>query len=81
MSKVTDSITSKIWWKAAGTRALKTVAQGALGAIGGTALFTGVSWEIVLSTAALSGIISLLTSIAGLPEIDLKENDEDAANE
>lgn len=58
------------WCKAAGIRALKTVAQSAIGAIGAAACLGDVSWPLVVSTAALSGILSLLTSIAGLPECD-----------
>lgn len=59
----------KIWLKAAGVRAIKTVAQGALGAIGGAVLFGEVNWLVVGSTALLAGVMSLLTSIAGLPEV------------
>lgn len=59
----------KKWFKAAGVRALKTVAQSALGALGGCALFSEVDWRVVGSTALLAGIYSLLTSIAGLPEL------------
>lgn len=64
--KNTDFIT---WAKAAGIRAIKTVAQSAIGAVGAAAVFSEVDWKIVASTALLSGILSLLTSVAGLPEI------------
>lgn len=57
------------WFKAAGIRAIKTVAQTALATIGTTAMFTEVNWIIVASTAGLAGILSLLTSLAGLPEV------------
>ena len=57
------------WLKAAGIRALKTVAQAAIGTIGSTALFTEVDWRVVISAAALAGVVSLLTSLAGLPEV------------
>lgn len=61
---------SRAWWKAAGVRALRTVAQAALGVIGGSALTMGeVNWLAVASTAALAGIVSLLMSLAGLPEV------------
>ena len=61
---------SKAWWKAAGIRAIRTVAQAALGVIGGSALTLGeVNWLAVVSTAALAGIVSLLMSLAGLPEV------------
>ncbi|MGI6014378.1 MAG: holin [Oscillospiraceae bacterium] len=60
---------SKTWLKAAGIRALKTVAQTAIATIGTAAALDGVNWVAVLSASALSGILSLLTSIAGLPEL------------
>lgn len=59
----------KSWWKAAGIRAIKTVAQTAVATIGTAVLIEEVSWIAVLSASVLSGILSLLTSIAGLPEI------------
>lgn len=60
---------NKKWVKAAGIRAIKTVAQGALGAIGSAAMFSQVDIKVVVSTALLAGIVSLLTSVAGLPEV------------
>ena len=60
----------KEWIKAAGIRAVRTVAQSAVAAIGTTALFSEVDWKIVASTALLSVVLSLLTSIAGLPEVE-----------
>ena len=57
------------WWKAAGIRAIKTVAQTALATIGTSAVISEVNWLIVASASALAGILSLLTSIAGLPEV------------
>ena len=59
----------KSWLKAAGMRALKTVAQTAIAAIGGAAIFSEVNWLAVASSAVLAGILSLLTSVAGLPEV------------
>jgi len=59
------------WLKWAGIRALKTVAQAAIAAIGSTAVFTEVNWAVVGSTALLAGVLSLLTSIAGIPEENL----------
>ena len=61
---------TKNWWKAAGIRAVKTVAQAAVAAIGTTAMLSQVDWLVVGSTALLSGVLSLLTSIAGLPEVE-----------
>ncbi|MBR3842557.1 MAG: hypothetical protein IKM38_04710 [Christensenellaceae bacterium] len=59
----------KKWAKAAAVRAVKTVAQTAVGVIGAGALITEVNWLTVGSAAALAGIVSLLTSVAGLPEV------------
>ncbi len=59
----------KKWIKAAGVRAIKTVAQAAIGTIGSSALFSEVDWKIVVSASLLAGILSLLTSVAGLPEV------------
>ena len=61
---------TKNWWKAAGIRAVRTVAQAAVAAIGTTAMLSEVDWLVVGSTALLSGVLSLLTSIAGLPEVE-----------
>lgn len=61
------------WLKAAGIRAIKTVAQSAIGAIGASVIMSEVDWCVVASTAALSGIVSILTSIAGLPEVNVPE--------
>ena len=58
------------WWKAAGIRALKTVAQTAIASIGTAAVMTEVNWPFVISASALAGILSLLTSLAGIPEVD-----------
>lgn len=61
---------TKRWWKAAGIRAIKTVAQTAIGCIGASTVLAEVSWPVVLSAAALAGLVSLLTSVAGLPELE-----------
>lgn len=59
----------KKWFKAAGIRAIKTVAQTAVATIGTSAIIADVNWAIVVSASILAGVISLLTSIAGLPEV------------
>lgn len=60
---------NKTWFKAAAIRALKTVAQTAIATIGTTALVSEVNWVVIASASALAGILSILTSIAGLPEV------------
>lgn len=62
----------RTWAHAAGIRAVKTVAQAAIAAVGTTAILTEVNWTVVAATAALAGVLSLLTSVAGLPETDEK---------
>ncbi len=62
----------KTWAKAAGIRAIKTVAQSAIAMIGTAAVMAEVDWKMVVSAAVLAGIISMLTSIAGLPELTTK---------
>lgn len=61
---------NKKWLKAAGIRAVKTTAQAAIGGIGAATALGGVNWTLAVSTAVLAGIVSVLTSVAGLPEID-----------
>lgn len=60
----------KRWIKAAGIRALKTVAQTAIATIGTSAALSQVDWLLVASASALAGVLSLLTSVAGLPEVE-----------
>lgn len=59
----------KLWAKAAAVRAVKTMAQGAVALLPAAATITAVDWQTVLGTAALMGIASVLTSLAGLPEV------------
>lgn len=63
-------IFTKQWFKAAGVRALKTVAQTAIATIGTSAVICSVDWKVVISASILAGFVSILTSIAGLPEIE-----------
>ncbi len=62
--------TLKKWLKAAGVRAIKTIAQTAIATIGTSAVMADVNWLMVGSASILAGVLSLLTSIAGLPEVD-----------
>ncbi len=64
------NVLNKKWWKAAGIRALKTVCQTAVGIIGTSILLSEVNWVAVASASALAGIVSLLTNLSGLPELD-----------
>lgn len=63
-------IFTKKWWKAAGIRAIKTFSQTAAAMIPVAALLSEINWLEVLSAATLAAILSLLTSLAGLPEVD-----------
>lgn len=74
-------LTSKSWWRAAGIRALRTVAQTALATIGTTALIENVNWIAVVSASVLAGILSLLTSLSGLPEVEEETVEEADHNE
>lgn len=60
---------TKLWWKAAAVRAVKTVAQTAVATIGTAAMLDEVNWLMVGSAALLAGVLSLLTSVGGLPEV------------
>lgn len=69
-------ITCRKWINAAINRAIRTVAQAALGAIGTTAVFYEVDWKLIGGTALLAGVISILTSLSGLPECNEVETIE-----
>ncbi len=70
----------KDFWKAAGIRAIRTVAQTAIATIGTATVMESVPWYMVLSASVLSGLLSLLTSVAtGLPEVEVEE-DADGQN-
>lgn len=66
-------LTNKKWWAAAGVRALKTIAQTAVATIGTSVLISDINWVAVVSASAVAGLLSILTSVAGLPEVDNKE--------
>ena len=67
---------NKKWLKAAGVRAVKTMAQTAVALIGTTLVISEVDWMTVASASVLAGLLSILTSIAGLPEVEGDELDE-----
>ena len=69
------SVDTKKWIKASAVRAVKTMAQTAVATIGTSAVMGDVNWLMVVSASALSGIISILTSVAGIPEVEGKENE------
>lgn len=59
----------KNWWKAAGVRAVKTIAQTAVATIGASSVLSQVDWLTVVSASILAGVLSVLTSVSGLPEV------------
>lgn len=68
-----NNLSNPKWWAAAGIRALKTMAQTAIATIGTSAVMSSVDWKMVASASLLAAILSLLTSLAGLPEVDNAE--------
>ena len=67
----------KQWLKAAAVRAIKTIAQTAVATIGTSAMMSSVDWRVVISASLLAGVLSLLTSVAGLPEIKQGDKKEE----
>lgn len=61
------------WFKAAGIRAIKTVCQTAVALIPASAMISQVDWQVVLGTSALAGVVSILTSLAGIPEENMDD--------
>lgn len=66
------TLKSKAWWKAAGVRAVKTMAQAAIATIGASTMITETNWVMVGSATVMAGLLSILTSLAGLPEVEEK---------
>lgn len=64
------SVNTQKWAKAAGVRAIKTMAQTAVAVIGTGAVISAVDWKMVVSSAVVAGVVSLLTSVAGIPEVE-----------
>ena len=67
------TLKSKAWWKAAGIRAVKTMAQAAIATIGASTMITETNWVMVGSATVMAGVLSILTSVAGLPEVEEEE--------
>ena len=63
------------WWKAAGIRAIKTFFQTFAATLGSAAVLESVNWKVVISASAMAAILSLATSLAGLPELEMLEDD------
>ena len=63
-------LTSKNWWEKAGIRAIKTMAQSGVAVIGTSTIISQIDWKVVVSTVIVSGVLSLLTSLGGLPEVE-----------
>ena len=68
---------SRLWWKSAAVRSLKTICQSAVSLIPASVMITAVDWKVVVGTSLLAGVVSMLTSIAGLPEVKLQEETEE----
>lgn len=64
------------WAKAAGVRAVKTVAQSAIATIGTAVVLKDVNWNVLISGAIIAGLLSMLTSVAGIPEVELPKSEE-----
>lgn len=71
------SVDTKKWIKAAGVRAVKTMAQTAVAVIGTAAVIAAVDWKVVVSSSVMAGIVSILTSVAGIPEVQEQEESEE----
>lgn len=71
------SVDTKKWIKAAGVRAVKTMAQTAVAVIGTAAVIAAVDWKVVVSSSVMAGIVSILTSVAGIPEVHDSEESEE----
>lgn len=67
------SVNTIEWFKAASVRAVKTMAQAAIGVIGSSVVVSSVDWKMVVSASVVAGVVSLLTSIAGIKEVEAKE--------
>ena len=69
------SVSTKKWIKKAGIRAIKTMAQTAIGVIGTGAVISSIDWKMVVSASIVAGVVSMLTSVAGIPVLESEVND------
>ena len=67
------SVNTVEWVKAASVRAIKTMAQAAISVIGSSVVISSVDWKMVVSASVIAGVVSILTSVAGIPEVESKE--------
>lgn len=71
------SVSTKKWLKKASIRAIKTMAQTAIGVIGTEAVISSVDWKMVVSASIVAGVVSILTSVAGIPEVESEVEDNE----
>ena len=71
------SVSTKKWMKKASVRAIKTMAQTAIGVIGTEAVISSVDWKMVVSSSIVAGVVSMLTSVAGIPEVESEVEDNE----
>ena len=71
------SVSTKKWMKKASIRAIKTMAQTAIGVIGTEAVISSVDWKMVVSASIVAGVVSILTSVAGIPEVESEVEDNE----
>jgi len=71
------SVSTEKWLKKAGIRAVKTMAQTAIGVIGTGAVIAAVDWKMVVSASVVAGVVSMLTSVAGIPEVESEDEEHE----
>lgn len=74
-----NNLTNKVWWNKALIRCIKTMAQSGIAVIGTSTIISQIDWKVVVSTVAVSGLLSLLTSLGGLPEVEEERAEESKA--
>lgn len=74
-----SNLMNKVWWNKALIRCIKTMAQSGIAVIGTSTIISQIDWKVVVSTVAVSGLLSLLTSLGGLPEVEDERVEESKA--